>query len=419
MGPSRVLKHPVAPAPQGEIGLRSLRSDRKVARGANCDEYAPFIAEAAKQKADLVVLGETVPSVKTGKKPHEVAEPIPGPTTEAFGALARKHDTHIVLSLFGAGKTPGVQHRRAPRPDGKLIGKYRKVCLPHAEVEAGISPGKDYPVFPTRFGNVGLMVCYDGFFPEVARELSNRGAEVIAWPVWGCDPLVAKSPRRGEPRVRREQHLHGRRRDGWMLSAVFDPTGKVLAKGETWGTVAVAEVDLSRLLVGPRNLGDFRSMIARHRPASPAEPTPTRSQPAAADNPVFIDCGFENASPVWYEPGRGRRGVLTARMYDHERTGGNRAAGHVHFAVEAKVGSNVTLEFKNLNNIYNGRPGSVAWEMKALVISTDGKEWTPVETRSLPGDRVRLDLKMTGPRVYVARVEPCTAFRTSTAGSRR
>ena len=46
-------------------------------------------------------------------------------------------------------------------------------------------------MFETRFGKVGMMVCYDGFFPEVARELTNHGAEVIAWPVWGCNPLLA------------------------------------------------------------------------------------------------------------------------------------------------------------------------------------------------------------------------------------
>jgi hypothetical protein len=55
---------------------------------------------------------------------------------------------------------------------------------------AAVSPGADYPVFQTRFGKVGMMVCYDGFFPEVARELSNRGAEVdldsrLQWPSLG------------------------------------------------------------------------------------------------------------------------------------------------------------------------------------------------------------------------------------------
>jgi len=57
----------------------------------------------------------------------------------------------------------------------------------------GLAPGTDYPVFATRFGKVGMMVCYDGFFPEVARALSSGGAEVIAWPVWGCNPLLASA----------------------------------------------------------------------------------------------------------------------------------------------------------------------------------------------------------------------------------
>jgi len=55
-------------------------------------------------------------------------------------------------------------------------------------------------------------------------------------------------------------------KDGWMLSAVFDPTGKAIAKADSWGEVAVAEVDLNRSYIGPWNLGDFRSMVPRHRP---------------------------------------------------------------------------------------------------------------------------------------------------------
>jgi len=133
-------------------------------------------------------------------------------------------------------------------------------------------------------------------------------------------------------------------KDGWMLSAVFDPSGKVLAKADEWGTVAVAEVELGRPVMGPWNLGDFHSMVARHRP----EPPPTAKPQAASQTQpgVFIDSEFENASPVWYETGDD--GVVNVHLlYDHERSGGNRAAGHIHFAVEAKQGSDVTLEFKN------------------------------------------------------------------------
>ena len=237
---------------------------------ANCEEYVPYIAEAARQRADLVVLGETVPSVGVNEQPHETAESIPGPTTDYFGELAKKHNLHIVLSLYERDEHLVYNSAVLLDPDGKLLGKYRKVCLPHGEVEKGIAPGSAYPVFDAKFGKVGLMICYDGFFPEVARELSNRGAEVIAWPVWGCNPLLAQA-RACENHVYVISSTFMEPKDGWMISAVFDHTGKPIAKAETWGTVAVAEVDLSQPYLGPWNLGDFRSMVPRHRPNSTHE----------------------------------------------------------------------------------------------------------------------------------------------------
>ncbi len=242
----------------------------------NCEEFAPLIAEAAKQKADLVVLGETVPTASANVKSlkiHETAEPIPGPSTDYFGELAKQYGLHIVVSLYERDRHLVYNSAVLLGPDGKLIGKYRKVCLPHGEVEKGIAPGHDYPVFDTKFGKVGMMVCYDGFFPEVARELSNRGAEVIAWPVWGCNPQLAKA-RACENHVYIVSSTFMEPRHGWMLSAVFDQTGKPIAQAEKWSTVVVAEVDLSQPYLGPYNLGDFRSMIERHRPAPTLQPSP-------------------------------------------------------------------------------------------------------------------------------------------------
>src|SRR5439155_2036253 len=65
----------------------------------NCRQYEPLIAEAAKQKADLIVLGETLTYVAVGKAMHEVAEPVPGPSTEYFGRLAKQHNAYIVAGL--------------------------------------------------------------------------------------------------------------------------------------------------------------------------------------------------------------------------------------------------------------------------------------------------------------------------------
>lgn len=231
----------------------------------NCEQFAPHIAEAARQKAGLVVLGETVPTASLKPNVIDFAEPIPGPSTEYFGTLAAQHSLHIALSLYERDAHLVYNTAVLLGPDGKLIGKYRKVCLPHGEVEKGIAPGRDYPVFDTAFGKVGLMVCYDGFFPEVARELSNRGAEVIAWPVWGCDPLLARA-RACENHVYLVSSTFTPAENDWMISAVFDRAGTPIAKAVKWGTVAVVEVDLAQPFVGPYNLGDFRAMVQRHRP---------------------------------------------------------------------------------------------------------------------------------------------------------
>jgi len=232
----------------------------------NCEEYAPLVAEAAKQKADLVVLGETIPYVRVKKKPHESAEVIPGPLTEYFGELAKKNSVHLVASLYERDGKAVYNAAVLMGPDGKLIGKYRKVCLPHSEVEAGVTPGEDYPVFDTKLGKIGMMICYDGFFPEVARELTARGAEVIAWPVWGCNPLLAQA-RACENHVFVVSSTYTDAKNDWMISSVFDHAGKPLAKAEKFGSVAIAEVDLSERYFWRNNLGDFRSMVPRHRPA--------------------------------------------------------------------------------------------------------------------------------------------------------
>jgi predicted amidohydrolase len=234
----------------------------------NCRQFEPLIVEAARQKADLIVLPETVTLQGTGLTYADVAESIPGPSTEFFAKLARTHHVTLVVGLVERAEHLIYNVAVLIGPDGSLLGKYRKVCLPRGEIELGVMPGDAYPVFRTPWGKVGLMVCYDGFFPEVARELANRGAEVIAFPVAGCNPELVAA-RACENHVYLVSSSYTDAAQHWTVTGIYDHQGQLLKQADKWGTIAVAEVDLDRPTRWA-NLGDFKAQLPRHRPADPA-----------------------------------------------------------------------------------------------------------------------------------------------------
>jgi hypothetical protein len=173
------------------------------------------------------------------------------------------------------------------------------------------------------------------------------------------------------------------------LFTAMRPKDRALRRGATLRLIALS-LAMGAAVPGAGALSNASS------PASP------RQAPAAAID--FIDTGIENGSPLWYEIVDGI--VRINLVYDHERSSPNRAAGHVHFVLHARPGAALTLEFRNLDNVWNGQAGSVAGELKTVAISEDGKAWRTVPTDILPGNRVQLRVTMAGPHLHVARMEP-------------
>jgi N-carbamoylputrescine amidase len=149
------------------------------------------VREAAARGAQIVCLQELFRSLyfcqAEDHKYFELAEPIPGPSTDALCALARELGVVIVASLFER-RTAGLYHNTAAiiDADGALLGTYRKMHIPDDPLfyeKFYFTPGDlGFRAWDTRFGRIGVCVCWDQWYPEAARLTALRGAQILFYP---------------------------------------------------------------------------------------------------------------------------------------------------------------------------------------------------------------------------------------------
>ena len=224
----------------------------------NLEQFEIYINEAGDLGVDIVCLPEGITVVGNGKSYLEASEPVPGATTKFLGDLAKHHHMYIVAGILE--KEGPVLYNTAVLigRDGEIAGKYRKVSLPREEIAGGITPGSDFPVFETDFGKIGMMICWDVFFPEPARALSLEGAEIIFMPIWGGDLTLSKARA-----IENQVYLVSSTYD--MKTAVFDKRGNMMVEGTERNPVAVTEIDLSQRELWPW-IGEFKNRIRREMP---------------------------------------------------------------------------------------------------------------------------------------------------------
>lgn len=160
-------------------------------RAANIEKLKQNIRACALQGAELVVLQELHNGLYFCQTENtdvfDQAEPIPGPSTEIFGALAKELEIVLVLSLFEK-RAPGLYHNTAVviEKDGSITGKYRKMHIPDDPAyyeKFYFTPGDlGFEPILTSVGKLGVLVCWDQWYPEAARLMAMKGAELLIYP---------------------------------------------------------------------------------------------------------------------------------------------------------------------------------------------------------------------------------------------
>ena len=246
-----------------------IQANANLPKDEAIDKHVGLIAKAAAEGAQITCLQEIFngPYFPAEQDPkwYATAEPSDGPTVTRMRELARDHGMALIVPFYEEAQ-PGVYYNSAVviERDGSVLGKYRKTHIPQVGPcfweKYYFKPGNlGYPVFETSVGRVGLIICYDRHFPEVARQLGLKGAQLVFNPSATVESLSRYLWELEQPahavangywiaainRVGTEEPLNSNRFYG--SSYFCDPRGQIVARAsEDSDEVLVADLDLDR-----------------------------------------------------------------------------------------------------------------------------------------------------------------------------
>ncbi len=240
------------------IRVAGVQMDPEIARvEQNLIRVFDALQTASREGADLAVFPECA---LTGYCFDDLAEagayaqPVPGPFTERLERQCREFDIHAIVGLLEADGS-SIYNAAAFIAPNALVGHYRKIHLPYLGIDRFLTPGdRPFRVYDSEVGQIGLNICYDAAFPESARVMMLRDAELITlptnWPVGAeCNTEFVINTRAFENRVNyiavnRVGQERGTRFIG--QSKIVDFTGRTLARGSRSGEeIVYADLDLA------------------------------------------------------------------------------------------------------------------------------------------------------------------------------
>ena len=250
-------------APLAPRKIRVAVAHQRAPEGATLERNIALMCEvvraAGEQGVELLCMTENFPDRIVAAPLNERAVTADDARLAPLFEAIRAARLHAVFAL----------HEKTPRgvfiaawlvsPQGEIVGRYNKRNLRLSEMEMGLSPGDEHGVFDTALGKIGILICWDAWFPESATELARRGAEIICFPLAG-DGVAERADHVWRARALDNQVY-------WLASCtdncsrapsrVIAPDGSVLAETSAPNSLAVAEIDLNArvetfwLSVGP------------------------------------------------------------------------------------------------------------------------------------------------------------------------
>jgi predicted amidohydrolase len=237
---------------------------------ANLLKAKTLIDAAVEQGARLIILPELFNTgYRVEEKDVALAESIPGPTTDWMAQIACESNAYLVASILETGSSNGLVYDTAVLVGPKgLVGSYRKTHLWDAE-NVRFTKGEEFPVFDTSLGKVGLQICYEVGFPEGARILTLKGADIIVYPsAFGKARLYAWDLASRSRALENGAFVIAANRTGTEKnettfgghSRIVDPCGNVLAEAQGEDDVVVAEINLQQVIDQRRTIPYLRDL---------------------------------------------------------------------------------------------------------------------------------------------------------------
>jgi predicted amidohydrolase len=210
------------------------------------EAYMNAFDAVGERGVDLVVFGECMYGRGLNWS-HEYKATVTEPRMKK--AIAEKAKQYNTYAIYDGVESDGVNYYNSAflyDRSGELVGTYRKTHITVGEYERGLTPGNSFPVFDTDFGRVGILICYDQFFPKTALELAQRGAEIICIPTAGDDHHACMGMAMSAGVYLAVAGMNTENSFGFLPTRLVDPLGRILAHTDVNGEAAYGEIDLSK-----------------------------------------------------------------------------------------------------------------------------------------------------------------------------